>query len=206
MRQLEQELGTINTPIVVYTGAELTQAEETTLKRMTKSIILKKDARSLEHLLDNTALFLHRVEANLPEEKRLMLTSFRNVDVMLAGKKILLVDDDIRNIFATTSILERHQINVLFAENGKIGIKLLQENPDIGVVLMDIMMPEMDGYETIRQVRRMPGYENLPIIALTAKAMVGDREKALDVGASDYITKPIDTDHLFSLLRIWLSK
>jgi hypothetical protein len=127
-------------------------------------------------------------------------------DPVLVGKKVLIVDDDVRNIFALTSLLERYQIQVLYAENGRDGIAKLQSNPDISIVLMDVMMPEMDGYETTRAIRQIEQFASLPIVALTAKAMKGDREKCLNAGASDYIPKPIDTEQLLSLLRVWLHK
>ena len=169
--------------------------------------IIIKDVKSPERLLDETALFLHRVESNLPAEKRKMLEQLHQHDPALAGKKALIVDDDIRNIFALTSVLEQHDMEVLYAENGKDGIEMLQETPDIDVVLMDVMMPEMDGYEAMRRIREHArSSSDLPIIALTAKAMKGDREKCIEAGASDYITKPVDTEQLVSLLRVWLSR
>jgi HAMP domain-containing protein/CheY-like chemotaxis protein len=190
-------------PIVVYTARELTRTEDTQLRRIAETIIVK-DVSSPERLLDETALFLHRVQANLPAPKRQILEQLQNRDPLLAGKKVLIVDDDVRNIFALTSMLERYQMQVLYAENGRDGIAVLQNNPDINVILMDVMMPEMDGYETTRCIRANPDFKSLPIIALTAKAMQGDREKCIDVGASDYITKPVDTEQLLSLLRVWL--
>jgi CheY-like chemotaxis protein len=201
--RMRNELGVDDIPIVVYTGRELTKKEETELKRMAEAIIVK-DARSPERLLDETALFLHRVEANLPEQKRQILEQLHESDPVLAGKKALIVDDDMRNIYALTSLLERHKMNVLYAESGADGIEQLRSHPDIDVVLMDVMMPEMDGYEAMRRVRAMDEYKNLPMIALTAKAMKGDREKCMEAGASDYITKPIDAQQLISLLRVWL--
>ncbi|MDP9360484.1 MAG: HAMP domain-containing protein, partial [Acidobacteriota bacterium] len=203
INRMKNELDVNDIPIVVYTGRELTKKEETELKRMAEAIIVK-DARSPERLLDETALFLHRVEANLPEEKRQILEQLHESDPVLAGKKALIVDDDMRNIYALTSLLERHKMNVLYAESGADGIEQLKNNPDIDVVLMDVMMPEMDGYEAMRRVRSMEQYRNLPMIALTAKAMKGDREKCMEAGASDYITKPIDAQQLISLLRVWL--
>jgi CheY-like chemotaxis protein len=189
-------------PIIIYTGRDLTQAEETQLKRFSDAIIVKS-ARSMEQLLDETALFLHRVEANLPETKRRLLRQVHQSDPVFEGKRVLVVDDDVRNIFAITSVLERHKMLVAFAENGKRGIELLMESrPD--VVLMDVMMPEMDGYETMKEIRKLPEFSSLPIIALTAKAMKGDREKCIEAGASDYITKPVETEQLLSLLRVWL--
>ncbi|MEH2068438.1 MAG: HAMP domain-containing protein [Nostoc sp.] len=190
-------------PIIVYTGREISKAQETELRRIAETIIIK-DVRSPERLLDETALFLHRVQANLPEPKRQILEQLHSRDHLLLGKKALIVDDDMRNIFALTSMLERYQIQVLYAENGREGITLLETTPDIDIVLMDIMMPEMDGYETTRQIRQNNRFQSLPIIALTAKAMQGDRDKCIEAGASDYITKPVDTEQLLSLLRVWL--
>ncbi len=163
-----------------------------------------KDVKSPERLLDETALFLHRVEAKLPEQKRRMLERLHNTDAVFAGKRVLIVDDDVRNIFSLTSMLEEHGMQVAFAENGRDAIGLLRENEDVDIVLMDIMMPEMDGYETTRAIREIPTLKSLPIIALTAKAMKGDREKTIAAGASDYITKPVDTEQLLSLMRVWL--
>jgi HAMP domain-containing protein/CheY-like chemotaxis protein/signal transduction histidine kinase len=190
-------------PIIVYTGRELTQEQETELKRVTDAIIVKS-VSSPEHLLDETALFLHRIEANLPESKRRMLQQVHQADPVFVGKRVLVVDDDVRNIFAITSVLERQGMVVTFAENGRKGIDTLKAAPGVDVVLMDVMMPEMDGYETTREIRKDPRFAALPIIALTAKAMKGDREKCIAAGASDYITKPVDPDSLLSLLRIWL--
>ena len=204
IEKIKEKAGT-NLPIIVYTGKELTEEEETQLKRLTESIIVKS-ARSPEHLLDETALFLHRVEANLPENKRQMIKQGQLADPVLSGKKVLVVDDDARNIFAITSALERHNLQVIYAENGRKGIELIRNTPDLHAVLMDVMMPEMDGYETMRAVRSMDDRKDLPIIALTAKAMKGDREKCVEAGASDYITKPVETDQLLSLLRVWLYK
>ena len=203
MEQIRQQSSKSKPPIVVYTGKELTRQEETQLKRLAETIIVK-DVRSPERLLDETALFLHRVHANLPQPKRQILEDLRQTDSILTGKKILIVDDDVRNIFAITSLLERYQMQVVFAENGRDGITTLEENLDAGIVLMDVMMPEMDGYEATRAIRSQPRFQSLPIIALTAKAMQGDREKCIEAGASDYITKPVDTDQLLSLLRVWL--
>ncbi|MDO8681702.1 MAG: HAMP domain-containing protein [Acidobacteriota bacterium] len=192
-------------PVIVYTGKELTKSEEAELRRLAQTIIIK-DVKSPERLLEETALFLHRVESTLPAEKQKLLDQLHRSDPTLAGKKALVVDDDIRNIFALTSILERYEMNVQYAENGHDALRMLNENPDINVVLMDVMMPEMDGYEATRRIRDNAAFENLPIIALTAKAMKGDREKCINAGASDYVTKPVDTDHLISLLRVWLSR
>jgi CheY-like chemotaxis protein len=203
IEKIQTELGKQDLPIIVYTGKELTEKEETQLRRVADAIIVK-EASSPERLLAETALFLHRVEANLPEQKRRMLEQLHRRDPVLAHKKVLIVDDDVRNIFALTSALESHDMDVVHAENGKDALKLLSENADIDVVLMDIMMPEMDGYETTAAIRQIEGFENLPIIALTAKAMKADREKCIQAGASDYISKPLDVDQLLSLLRVWL--
>jgi len=190
-------------PIIIYTGKELSQKEETEIRKYAETIILK-DVKSPERLLDETALFLHRVEAKLPEQKRKMLEHLHDSDSVVAGKVVLVVDDDVRNIFSLTSVLEDHGMIVRFAETGKQAIDELKKDPNVDAVLMDIMMPEMDGYETTRAIRNMDQFKTLPIIALTAKAMKGDREKCIAAGASDYITKPVDTEQLLSLLRVWL--
>jgi HAMP domain-containing protein/CheY-like chemotaxis protein len=192
-------------PIIVYTGRQLTGAEETKVKKYAETIIVK-DAKSPERLLDETALFLHRVEAKLPDTKRKMLEQLHDADAVVAGKRVLIVDDDVRNIFSLTSVLEDHGMEVRFTENGKDALAALDEDSNVDVVLMDVMMPEMDGYETMRQIRANPKFKSLPIIALTAKAMKGDREKCIAAGASDYIMKPVDTEQLISLLRVWLYK
>ncbi len=203
IEKLQTDLGRYDLPIIVYTGKELTRKEELHLKKVADAIIVK-EANSPERLLAETALFLHRVEANLPEPKRRMLEKFHRTDPVLAGRKVLVVDDDVRNIFALTSALEAHRMEVVHAENGQEGIDLLKTTPDIEAVLMDIMMPEMDGYEAITAIRQMEEFKHLPIIALTAKAMKADRDHCLEVGASDYISKPLDIDQLLSLLRVWL--
>jgi HAMP domain-containing protein/signal transduction histidine kinase/CheY-like chemotaxis protein len=190
-------------PVIVYTGKELTRKEETQLKRLAETIIVK-GVQSPERLLDETALFLHRVSANLPAPKRKVLEQLHQTDAVLAGKKVLIVDDDIRNLFAMTGMLERYKMEVLSAENGKDALEMLEQRPDVDMVLMDVMMPEMDGYDTMRAIRRSPGFKALPIIAITARAMKGDRQKCIDAGASDYISKPVDTDQLLSLMRVWL--
>ena len=190
-------------PIIIYTGKELSREEETRLRRFAETIIVK-DVKSPERLLDETALFLHRVEARLPEQKRRMLEHLHDTDAVFAGKHVLIVDDDVRNIFSLTSVLEQHGMEVSFAENGRDALTKLDANSGVDLVLMDVMMPEMDGYETTRAIRERPHFRNLPIIALTAKAMKGDREKCIEAGASDYITKPVDTEQLLSLMRVWL--
>jgi len=190
-------------PIVIYTAKELSRKDVTKLKRYAKTIVVK-DARSPERLLDETALFLHRSQASLPDAQRKMLEEIHALDGGLAGRKVLIVDDDLRNIFALSSLLERQQMQVLFAENGRDGIEVLEKDPSIEIVLMDIMMPEMDGYDTMRAIRRIPKFKSLPIITLTAKAMKGDRDKCIAAGASDYITKPVDVAQLLSMMRVWL--
>jgi HAMP domain-containing protein/CheY-like chemotaxis protein/signal transduction histidine kinase len=190
-------------PIIIYTGRDLSPPEETRLRKYAETIIVK-DVKSPERLLDETALFLHRVEAKLPANKRRMLEQLHNTDAVFAGKGVLIVDDDVRNIFSLTSELESHGMNVAFAENGRDALAMLETEQDVDLVLMDVMMPEMDGYETTRAIRQNPRFRVLPIIALTAKAMKGDREKCIAAGASDYITKPVDTEQLLSLMRVWL--
>ncbi|MEO5971061.1 MAG: response regulator, partial [Bdellovibrionia bacterium] len=190
-------------PIIIYSDRELAKEEEAELRQVAQAIIIK-DVKSPERLLDATSLFLHRIESNLPESKIKIIKRIYQADPLLMHKKVLIVDDDSRNIFSLTSILEQYNMQVVDAENGKDGIKTLTGTPNISIILMDVMMPEMDGYETIRAIRKLPGYISIPIITITAKAMKGDREKSIDAGASDYITKPVDTDHLISLLRVWL--
>jgi CheY-like chemotaxis protein len=203
INRMKNELQITDVPIVVYTGRDLSRKEEAELQQIADAIIVK-DVRSPDRLLDETALFLHRVEENLPEQKRRMLEQLHESDPVLAGKTALVVDDDMRNIYALTSLLERHKMKVLYAESGAEGIEILEKNDDIDVVLMDVMMPEMDGYEAMQRIRAKEEYRSLPMIALTAKAMKGDREKCMEAGASDYITKPIDAQQLVSLLRVWL--
>jgi CheY-like chemotaxis protein len=190
-------------PVIVYTGRTLTRREETRLKKYAETIIVK-DVRSPERLLDETALFLHRVEARLPMEKRRLLEQLHSTDAVLQGRKVLVADDDVRNVFALASALERHGVEVLFAENGHEAIAALETDPDVDLVLMDIMMPELDGYEAMRRIRSDPRFTRLPIISLTAKAMKGDRERSIESGASDYITKPVEMEQLLSLIRVWL--
>ncbi len=194
-------------PVIVYTGKELTRREETRLKKYAETIIVK-DVRSPERLLDETALFLHRVEAKLPAEKRRMIEQLHSADAVFRGKRVLIVDDDVRNVFALTSALEGLGMDVLFAENGRDALALLGRESAPDLILMDMMMPEMDGYETMRHIRvPLNGdarFARLPVIALTAKAMKGDREQSIAAGASDYITKPVDVEQLLSLMRVWL--
>ena len=193
------------TPIIVFTGRELSDHEEMELRKNAKSIVLK-GVRSPERLLDETALFLHRVIADLPSAKQKMIEALHESDEPLSGRKVLVVDDDIRNIFALNSLLERHSMQVITATNGQEAIQLVESTDDLSLVLMDVMMPEMDGYETMRRIRSNQKFRLLPIIALTAKAMKGDREKCLEAGASDYVAKPVNTDQLLSLVRMWLHR
>ncbi|MDQ0091270.1 CheY-like chemotaxis protein/GAF domain-containing protein [Paenibacillus anaericanus] len=190
-------------PIIIYTGKELNCTEETTLRKYAESIIIK-DVKSPERLLDETTLFLHRVVGNLPAEKRQILQKIHNKEELFEGKKILLVDDDVRNVFALSSVLEAYQMNVVYAENGREALEKLEEAGDIDLILMDMMMPEMDGYEAMTRIRQMDKFRKLPIIALTAKAMKEDRSKCIEAGASDYVKKPIQSDQLLSLMRVWL--
>jgi len=192
-------------PIVVFTGKDLSRDEERQLRAVAKSILVK-DVQSPERLFDETALFLHRVVAGLPESKRKMLDRLHASNEMLRGRKVLVVDDDARNIFALTTLLENLEMEVISATNGRQAIEMIKTQPDISVALMDIMMPEMDGYQTMTEIRKNPDASTLPILALTAKAMKGDRDKCLAAGASDYIAKPVNTNELVSLLRVWLHR
>ncbi|MDD4970527.1 MAG: response regulator [Paludibacter sp.] len=191
-------------PIIVYTGKELSKEENEELQKYADSIIIK-GVKSEERLLDETALFLHRTISNMPESNQLIITNLYDKETVFHAKKILVVDDDSRNIFALSKILQERGMEVLKAENGLIALELLNTYPDIDMVLMDIMMPEMDGYEAMRGIRAQPVFKKLPVIALTAKAMKDDKQKCIDAGANDYITKPIDVDRLLSLMRVWLS-
>ena len=203
LEKMHAEPALADVPVVVFTGKDLTAEEQTRLKAMAKSIVLK-DVQSPERLLDETALFLHRVVTDLPVEKQNMLERLHGSNEVLRGRKILVVDDDARNIFALTSLLENQEMDVISATNGRSAIDIIQNTPELSMVLMDIMMPDMDGYETMHEIRKAPKFRTLPILALTAKAMKGDREKCLDAGASDYIAKPVNTDQLLSLMRVWL--
>jgi CheY-like chemotaxis protein len=203
LEQLQADAELRHIPVVVFTGKELSPDEEARLRSAAKSIVLK-DVQSPERLLDETSLFLHRVIDELPEAKRKMIERLHGSTEALRGRKVLVVDDDARNIFALATVLENQEMEVISAMNGRQAIELIENTPDLSVVLMDIMMPEMDGYETMHEIRKNPRFRTLPILALTAKAMKGDREKCLGAGASDYIAKPVNTDQLLSLLRVWL--
>jgi signal transduction histidine kinase/DNA-binding response OmpR family regulator/HAMP domain-containing protein len=203
LERIKEDEALRNIPVIIYTGKDLTRREETRLAKYAETIIVK-DARSPERLLEEATLFLHRPGDRLPDDQRLMLEQLHASAAVLDGKQVLIVDDDVRNVFALTSVLERHGMRVVFAENGRDGISTLEANPEVDIVLMDIMMPEMDGYETMTAIREKPQFRKLPIIALTAKAMKGDRERSIGAGASDYVTKPVNVDQLLSLMRVWL--
>jgi CheY-like chemotaxis protein len=197
-------------PVIVYTGRSLSRDEEQRLGRYSKSIIIK-DARSPERLLDEVTLFLHQVESKLPQSHQQMLRTARNRDATLEGRRILIVEDDVRNIFALTSLFEPNGASVEIARNGREALEALERSRQsaaatIHMVLMDIMMPEMDGLTAMREIRKRPEWKKLPIIALTAKAMKDDQEKCLAAGANDYIAKPLDVEKLLSLVRVWMPK
>ena len=190
-------------PVIIHSGRELSQADERRLRHFAESIIIK-GAKSPERLLNEVTLFLHLVESNLHPNKQRMIRTALDKEAMLEGRKLLLVDDDMRNIFSLSSALAEKSIVVVEAENGKEALARLEEHPDISLVLMDIMMPEMDGYTAMRQMRQDPRWAKLPVIAMTAKALKGDQEKCMAAGASDYIAKPIDVEKLLSLIRVWV--
>ncbi len=203
IEKLKTNPDTQHIPIIVYTGKELSKEEENSLKKYTRSIIIK-GAKSHERLLSEISLFLHQVDRVTPEKPQADQLPPSHAGSEFQGKTVLLVDDDIRNVFALTNVFENEEMTVIMAESGKEALELLPPHPEIDLVLMDIMMPEMDGYETMRAIRKQTQYQKLPVIALTAKAMKEDRQKCLDAGANDYLSKPIDMDKLFSLLRVWL--
>jgi len=190
-------------PVLLVKTHPITPEEEMDLARLNRTSVVKP-VNTLDRLLEESVLLLHRAEYGLRPEQNEKLEHLRENDPALTGKRVLVVDDDVRNIFALTSLLEDHHLVVVHAENGQEGIDLLRSTPGIEAVLMDIMMPEMDGYEAIAAIRQMEEFKQLPIIALTAKAMKADRDHCLEVGASDYISKPLDIDQLLSLLRVWL--
>jgi CheY-like chemotaxis protein len=192
-------------PVVVFTGRELSPEEDARLHSLARSVVVK-GVESPDRLLDETALFLHRVVSALPVAKQKMLERLHSSDQDLVGQTVLLVDDDARNIFALSSVLERRGMRVLTATTGSEAISLIESVPSVAIVLMDIMMPGMDGYETMEVIRANPDFRRLPIVALTAKAMKGDREKCLEAGASDYLAKPVNTEQLLSALRMWLHR
>jgi CheY-like chemotaxis protein len=193
------------TPVLIYSAKDFSPKERTQLKQYANRILLK-DVNSLELLLEEAVLHMHIDHKELLPEKQKIIENLRSKEDVLTNKTVLVVDDDVRNLFALTTAFERYSINSITAESGQEAINILSENPNIDMVLMDIMMPEMDGYETTQKIRREHKNSNLPIIAVTAKAMKGDREKCLEAGASDYITKPVKIDQLVSLMRVWLYK
>jgi CheY-like chemotaxis protein len=193
------------TPVLIYSAKDFSPKEKTQLKQYANRILLK-DVNSLEFLLEEVVMHLHVNHKDLMPEKRKIIENLRSREDVLIGKNVLVVDDDVRNLFALTTAFERYNINAITAESGQDAINILSENRNIDIVLMDIMMPEMDGYETTQKIRREHKNTKLPIIAVTAKAMKGDREKCIEAGASDYITKPVKIDQLLSLMRVWLYK
>jgi len=205
LEKIREDVSLSEVPVIVFTGRELSAEEDAQLHTMARSIVVK-GVESPERLLDETALFLHRVVTDLPAEKQRMLERLNSSDEDLVGRTALLVDDDARNIFALSSVLERRGMHVLTATTGSEAITLVESTPDLAIVLMDIMMPEMDGYQTMELIRQKPAFRRLPIIALTAKAMKGDREKCLEAGASDYLAKPVNTEQLLTALRMWLHR
>ena len=205
LERIREDASLSDVPVVVFTGRELSAEEDAQLHTMARSIVVK-GVESPERLLDETSLFLHRIVTELPQEKQRMLDRLTSSDEDLVGQKVLLVDDDARNIFALSSVLERRGMHVLTATTGREAIALLESTSDVAIVLMDIMMPEMDGYQTMEAIRKKAEFRRLPIIALTAKAMKGDREKCLEAGASDYLAKPVNTEQLLSALRMWLHR
>jgi len=192
-------------PVIVHTGKDLTRREETRLTKYAESIVLKT-VDAPDRLLNETALFLHRRPSRLGSEQQRMIEDLYHAEAVFGGRRVLIVDDDVRNVFALTSALEARGMEVLYAENGVEGLETLAKEPDIDLVLMDVMMPGLDGYDTTRAIRSQPQFEHLPIIALTAKAMKGDREKSIAAGMSDYIAKPVDIEQLLALTRVWLQR
>ncbi|NJO14479.1 MAG: response regulator [Thioploca sp.] len=203
LEQLQSKEEWSQIPVIIHANRDLTEFEESIFQRCAGHLVVKA-VRSPERLLDEATLFLHQFEANLPEDKRNMLRMVHDKTAILIHKKVLIVDDDIRNTFALATVLEDHDVDVKVAQNGKEALTVLEEQPDVDIILMDIMMPEMDGYEAIQKIRAQPRFRKLPIIALTAKAMKGDRAKCIEAGANDYLSKPVDTDKLISLMRVWL--
>ncbi|RYZ50918.1 MAG: response regulator, partial [Sphingobacteriales bacterium] len=202
LEKIKLNAGLESLPIIIFTGKSLSKSEERKIRGFADSIVIKT-AHSYKRILDEVTLFLHLVEQNNRGTKATQ-KGLGEINEVLKGKTILVTDDDVRNIFSLTRSLEGQGMNVLSATDGKDAMRVIEEHGAIDVILMDIMMPEMDGYETMRRIRRKPEYRNLPIIAVTAKAMVGDREKCIQAGASDYISKPVDIDQLLSLLRVWI--
>ncbi len=203
IREMKNEKD-FDTPVIIHTARELTGEEQQLLDTLSDSIVVK-DATSMDRLLDESSLFLHRIASDLPEEKKAIIRKFHDREAILENKKILIVDDDMRNVFSLSNILEEKGMVTEMAENGKVALEKLAEQPDIDLILMDIMMPEMDGYEAMKEIRKLDGNPGkVAIVALTAKAMKGDRAKCIEAGANDYLAKPVDAEKLFSMLRVWL--
>jgi CheY-like chemotaxis protein len=203
LNRLNQDESVNKCPVIVYTGKELSEQENEQLLKYANSVIIK-GVKSPERLLDETALFLHRVVAEMPEEKQAAIRRLHDRNAVFKGKHILVVDDDMRNAFALSRLLSDKGLKVSLARSGSKALEMLENSDDIDLTLMDIMMPEMDGYETMRRIRAQQKFKNLPILALTAKAMKGDFEKCIEAGANDYMSKPVDVERLFSMLRVWL--
>jgi CheY-like chemotaxis protein len=199
------QMRTAALPVAIYAPDGLSRRAERDLKRLASRAAVRV-AQSPERLFDDAALLLHRPFHALSEPGRATLERLYRGDAALAGRKVLIVDDDIRNIFAMTSVLERCRMSVVSAENGKDAIEMLHRTPGVDILLMDIMMPDMDGYDTMRAIRRIPSFKSLPIVAVTAKAMKGDREKCIEAGAWDYLPKPVDSEQLLSVFRTWLHR
>ncbi len=205
LERLERPRGLTTLPVILYTNQAVTKVEPEPAKWVNE-LVSFREVSSPERLLDQTAFYLHSPVEKLAEPKRRILERLYQTDHVLSGRTVLIVDDDIRNIFALTSILEWRNMSIISAETGRDAIRLLQTRPEIDIVLMDIMMPEMDGLDTMRVIRKLPQFNTLPIIAVTAKAMKGDREKCIEAGAWDYLSKPVDTEQLLSVLRVWLHR
>jgi CheY-like chemotaxis protein len=203
LEQIREDSDINKIPVIVYTGKDLTRDENARLEKLASTVVLKT-AFSHERLLDETTLFLHRVESKLPKEKQNIIRKLHKTDQVLKNKKVLITDDDDRNVYSLLSALEPEGLICYKAGDGKEALEILRKENDVDLVLMDVMMPEMDGFEATRQIRKMPGYRRVPIIALTAKAMKDDREKCLAAGMSDYISKPLNVQQLLSLMRVWL--
>ena len=204
LKEVKKSPGLENVPIIIFTGKSLSKTEENSLKRYSDTIVVKT-AHSYKRILDEVGLFLHVVQENKANKnQRKNQTKTGELNQVLKNKTVLIADDDVRNLFSLTKALEAHQMNVISAIDGLDALTKLEESPKVDIILMDIMMPELDGYEAITQIRNNPSYNGVPILAITSKAMKGDREKCIEVGASDYISKPVDIDQLTSLLRVWL--
>jgi CheY-like chemotaxis protein len=203
VKELENDKSDVATALIVYSAKDISKKEKMRLGHFANRIILKSE-HSLEQLVDQTALFLHRIHKDVPEKMRGIIENIHSNEDVLAGKKVLIVDDDVRNLFALTTALERFGLLITSAESGQEALHILEKRKDIDIILMDIMMPEMDGYETMKRIRSNLANKDLTIIAVTAKAMKGDRQKSIESGASDYITKPVNMDQLLGLMRVWL--